>query len=71
MIPDDIGATLRGVYNFFGQIGVLIMALITGFLYDFAGPTSSFMLIGFLDFILASLAITLSFCGKLHGNRKN
>ena len=71
LIPDDISATLRGVYNFFGQIGVLIMTLISDFLYDFAGPTSPFVLIGFLDFALASLTITLSFCGKLNGNKKN
>ena len=70
LIPDDISASLRGVYNFFGQIGVLLMTLISGFLYDFAGPTSPFVLIGFLDFALASLTITLSFYGKLQGNNK-
>ena len=71
MIPSDISASLRGVYNFFGQIGVLLMALITGFLYDFAGPTSSFVVIGLLDFALASLTISLCLLGKINPNKKN
>ena len=70
MIPSDISGTLRGVYNFFGQVGVLLMALLTGFMYDFAGPASSFVMIGALDFALASLTISLCLLGKLKSNRK-
>ena len=47
-----------------------MFALITGFLYDFAGPSSSFVVIGAFDFALASLTVSLCLMGKIKSNNK-
>ena len=61
---------MRGVYNFFGQLGVLIMTLVSGFLYDSYGPSSPFLVIGCLDFALALVTMTFCLLGHINPNRK-
>ena len=65
MIPSDIAGSMRGLYNFFGQLGVLLMTLVTGYLYDTWGPASPFLIIGCLDGLLALFTIVLCCMGKI------
>ena len=68
LVPSDIAGSMRGLYNFFGQIGVLLMSILAGYLYDVWGPSSPFLIIGILDFILATLTIVLCLLGKVKTN---
>ena len=70
IVPSDISGTMRGLYNFFGQVGVLIMTLLSGYLYDFWGPSSPFVIIGICDFLLAILTITLCCFGRINPNKR-
>ena len=70
IVPSDISGTMRGLYNFFGQVGVLIMTFLAGYLYDFWGPSSPFIIIGILDFLLAITTITLCCFGRINPNKR-
>ena len=70
IVPSDISGTMRGVYNFFGQVGVLILTLVSGYLYDVWGPESPFVVIGSLDLALALVTITLCLFGHINPNKK-
>ena len=69
LIPSDIAGSMRGLYNFFGQLGVLLMTLVSGYLFDIWGPSSPFIIIGMLDIALALLTIVLCFMGKINPNK--
>ena len=66
LIPSDIAGSMRGLYNFFGQLGVLLMTVVAGVLYDKWGPASPFLIIGLLDIILAIYTIALCCMGKIN-----
>ena len=70
LVPSDIAGSMRGLYNFFGQIGVLLMSMLAGYLFDIWGPASPFLIIGILDFTLASLTILLCLLGKIKSTNK-
>ena len=70
LVPSDISGTMRGLYNFFGQLGLLTMTLISGYLYDTFGPSSPFVVIGVLDGLLSLVTFTLCFHGSLNPNKK-
>ena len=65
IMPSDICGTLRGIFNFFGQIGVLMVTVLTGVFYDHFGPTVIFVFVGSLDIILTIIAVALMLCGHL------
>lgn len=67
IIPSDVSGSFKGIYNFFGQIGVLMVSIMTGFLYDMIGPSSIFVVVGSLDIVVAILTISLMMCGKIKG----
>ena len=71
IVPSDISGTMRGLYNFFGQVGVLLMTFLSGYLFDFWGPSSPFVVIGIFDFILAIITITLCCFGRINPNKCN
>jgi len=69
LVPSDISGTMRGLYNFFGQLGVLIITLFSGYLYDIWGPSSPFVVIGVLDGLLSLVTFTLCCLGSLNPNK--
>jgi len=54
------GAVIGG-FSFFGAIGILLVALIGGYLFDSVGPTAPFTLVGFANVSLMILALFLLF----------
>ena len=70
IVPSDISGTMRGIYNFFGQVGVLILTCLSGYLYDVWGPASPFMVIGSLDLALALITITFCLFGHINPNKQ-
>ena len=56
-IPNDISGSMRGVFNFFGQIGTLSLTLLSGWFYDHHGPAAPFIVVGVLDFLLVSIML--------------
>ena len=54
------GAVIGG-FSFFGAIGILLVALIGGYLFDSVGPTAPFTLVGFANLSLMILALFLLF----------
>ena len=71
MIPGDISGSMRGIFNFFGQIGTLSLTLLAGWLFDNVGPTAPFILVGILDFILVVVMLIQSCRGKLNIHTRN
>ena len=68
MVPSDISGTMKGVFNFFGQLGVLTITVASGYLFDNVGPASPFILVGIFDLVLAMVSIILSAMGKITSN---
>ena len=54
------GAVIGG-FSFFGAIGILLVALIGGYLFDNVSPTAPFTLVGFANISLFLLALFLIF----------
>jgi MFS family permease len=50
-----------GVFNKSGAIGILIMSLIGGRLFDSMSPAAPFVLVGLLGFVVAALAVVVRF----------
>ena len=70
LCPSDIAGTMKGIFNFFGQLGVVIITVCSGKLYDLHGPTSTYILVGILDLALAVLTLTLLCLGKVKTDSK-
>ena len=54
------GAVIGG-FSFFGAIGILMVAIIGGYLFDNVGPTAPFTLVGFANVSLFIIALFLLF----------
>ena len=54
-----------GMNNFFGLLGQTIFSVIAGILFDRVGPASPFTLVAYCDFVIALIAIIVSFQGQL------
>ena len=54
------GAVIGG-FSFFGAIGILLVAVIGGWLFDNVGPTAPFTMVGFANLALLILALVLLF----------
>ena len=65
IMPSDVVGTLRGIFNFFGQIGVLMITILTGVFFDLFGPSVIFIFVGVLDIVLSILTVCLMFCGYM------
>ena len=59
------GAVIGG-FSFFGAIGILLVAVIGGWLFDNVSPTAPFTMVGFanLSLLILSLVLLFSECGK-------
>jgi MFS family permease len=65
-LPKEIRGSLNGVYNFFGNFGVLLFSKLGGYLYDSVGPSTPFMIVIVADVVFASFIIVLKLCGKFN-----
>lgn len=54
--PEAVRASVIGVFNFFGALGILVLTGIGGVLYDRVGPWAPFFLVGLLNGAVALLA---------------
>jgi hypothetical protein len=63
--PGEIAGSMKGIFNFFGQLGTLCLTLVSGQLYDKVTPSAPFILVGILDICVCFLAIGFSLCGKM------
>ena len=54
------GAVIGG-FSFFGAIGILLVAVIGGWLFDNVGPTAPFTMVGFANLSLLILSLVLLF----------
>ena len=64
-IPSDIRGSMTGVFNFFGQIGILIFTQVGGTLTDNFGSKAPFYFVGMLDASITVIIIILSLMGYL------
>lgn len=71
LCPSDVAGTMKGIFNFFGQLGVVLITVASGKLYDLHGPRSTYILVGFLDLVLAILTLTLLGLGKVKTDAKS
>jgi MFS family permease len=65
-LPKEIRGSLNGVYNFFGNLGLLIFSKLGGYLYDHVGPTMPFWIVIIADFLFALLIIILRLLRKFN-----
>ena len=63
--PGNIAGSMKGVFNFFGQLGTLCLTIASGQLYDKVNPAAPFILVGVLDLTVCVLCLVLSLCGKM------
>ena len=47
--PDDMRGSVIGVFNFCGAVGILILSVIGGWMFDHVGPWAPFFLVGLLN----------------------
>lgn len=47
--PEDMRGSVIGVFNFCGAVGILILSVIGGWLFDRVGPWAPFFLVGLLN----------------------
>ena len=64
-IPKEVRGTMNGIYYLFGNIGVLIFAKVSGYLYDNVGPKSPFIIVGTADLLFGMFVIIMKLTGKL------
>ncbi len=58
--PEEVRGSVIGVFNFCGAIGILVLSVLGGWLYDGIGPWATFFMVGILNGIIALLALWLS-----------
>ena len=63
-MPSGIRGTMMGIVNFFGQLGMLLYALIGGQLFDRINKNAPFIFLAIMDTILVLLTLTLICLGK-------
>lgn len=63
--PGEIAGSMKGVFNFFGQLGTLCLTIVSGQLYDKVNPASPFIVVGCLDLCVCVLAIVMSLGGRM------
>ena len=51
--PEDMRGSVIGVFNFCGAVGILILSVIGGWLFDKVGPWAPFFLVGLLNGVVA------------------
>ena len=55
--PAHLRGTAYGLLAFFGTGSVVVIALLAGYLFDHAGPTAPFVLIGAMHIVFSALAV--------------
>ncbi len=58
--PAEMRGSVIGVFNFSGAIGILVLSVLGGYLYDRVGPWATFFMVGILNGCIAALALWLS-----------
>jgi MFS family permease len=58
--PAETRGSVIGVFNFCGAIGILVLSVIGGLLFDKIGPWSTFFMVGILNGVIAALALWLA-----------
>ena len=55
--PEHARGAVIGAFNFCGAVGILILSVIGGWLFDHVGPWAPFMLVGVLNGCIGALAL--------------
>lgn len=63
-MPGNVRGTMLGMFNFFGNIGVLTFTLVGGHIYDHIGRNSPFVFLAGMDTFLVLLALVMLCLGK-------
>lgn len=58
--PEELRGSVIGAFNFCGAMGILVLSVIGGYLFDEVGPWAPFFLVGILNGCVAALALWLS-----------
>lgn len=57
--PGDMRGSVIGVFNFCGAVGILILSVIGGWMFDTIGPWAPFFLVGILNGLVSVAAFVL------------
>jgi MFS family permease len=57
--PEEMRGSVIGAFNFCGAIGILVLSLIGGWMFDAFGPWSTFFMVGILNAVVAVGALWL------------
>jgi MFS family permease len=57
--PEELRGSVIGAFNFCGAVGILILSLLGGLLFDAVGPWATFFMVGVLNGLVALLALWL------------
>jgi MFS family permease len=57
--PEDMRGSVIGAFNFCGAVGILVLSLVGGYLFDAYGPWSTFFMVGILNGLVALAALWL------------
>jgi cyanate permease len=57
--PEDMRGSVIGAFNFCGAVGILVLSLLGGYLFDAHGPWSTFFMVGILNGLVALAAVWL------------
>jgi MFS family permease len=66
--PEETRGSVIGVFNFCGAIGILVLSVIGGYLFDGVGPWATFVMVGILNGLIAALALWLRLKEGQHGS---
>ena len=58
--PAQMRGSVIGVFNFCGAIGILVLSVLGGALYDGIGPWATFFMVGICNGLIMVLALWLS-----------
>ena len=65
-IPKDIRGTMHGIYTFFATLGGLWFSKLGGYMHDYYGPASPFLIVAIIDFGFAIVVFILGLCKKFN-----
>jgi len=57
--PADMRGSVIGVFNFCGAVGILVLSVLGGWLFDAVGPWAPFFAVGILNGVIALLSLGL------------
>jgi MFS family permease len=57
--PEELRGSVIGAFNFCGAVGILVLSLVGGYMFDHIGPWSTFFMVGILNGCIALGALWL------------